>query len=89
MPIAKAHTLQHVSGALRTPQAQYITARSAESPLTTTTHGHIRWEMCKHGHETKPNRTLPYFALSVQPCIISFGLVAVQKNTDVCLSHGV
>ena len=31
----------------------------------------------------------PHLALSVQPCRISSGLVAVRANTDVCLSHGV
>lgn len=46
-------------------------------------------ENVKRGHETKLNHTFPYRGLSVQPCSISFGLVAVQKSADVCLSHGV
>lgn len=83
MPIAKAHTLQYASGALRTPPVQYITALNY---LCTQAH---QLENVKRGHETKLSHTFPHLALSAQPCSISLGLAAVQKNTDACLSHGV
>lgn len=88
MPIAKAHTLQHVSGALGTPRVRYITARSAMSPLTTTANRHISWKMSSMA--MKINGTILTLTLPCQFNLVVF-LLALQecRKIQMRLSHGV
>lgn len=86
MPIARAHTLQHASGALRSPRAQYITARSAAGSLNYRCTA-FRLENVKCRHEAKLKHTLALTSpCQLSPCSISLGLVVLQKNTRVDFS---